>query len=166
MDNCEIRRLGPDDVDTFCRIRLEALSADPHAFASHLEDWDRLPDDAWRQRLVEPVLVALRDGEPIGIIGLIRQRSSKMAHRATLVMAYVRRDVRGTGIASRLLGAVEDVAIADGIVQLELAVSADNQPAIRFYRREGFAEMGRVPGGFRHENRECDEILMVRRLTR
>ncbi|TWA19481.1 acetyltransferase (GNAT) family protein [Sinorhizobium medicae] len=88
-----------------------------------------------------------------------------MAHRATLVMVYVRRELRGTGVAKRLLNTVADHAREIGIRQMELAVSADNPAAIRFYNREGFAEVGRIPGGLLHEGREIDDVIMVRRIA-
>jgi hypothetical protein len=46
-----------------------------------------------------------------------------------------------------------------------LAPSAENAAALRFYRDEGFQEIGRIPGGFLHDCRETDEILMVRRIA-
>lgn len=159
-----IRRIGPDEVDLFRRIRLEALRAEPSVYASSAEDWERLSPDEWRARLAEPVVVALAGDGPVGVMGLMRQRASRMAHRGTLVMAYVRADRRGGGIASALLDALGQEALAQGVVQLELAVSAENQAAVGFYRRRGFAECGRIPGGFRIEGREIDEIVMVRRL--
>lgn len=44
------------------------------------------------------------------------------------------------------------------------AVSAENPAAIRFYLREGFSEVGRIPAGFLHDGREIDDVMMVRRL--
>ncbi len=160
-----IRLLSAGDFDIFRRIRLEALRAEPGAYASTFEEWESLPDDEWRRRLTEnPVFVALQGDDPVGIMGLMRQRASKMAHRATLIMVFLRADQRGTGLASALLKKVEDHARAQGIRQLELAVTAENLLAFRFYRREGFAEIGRVPGGFLHEGREIDDIMMARRI--
>jgi ribosomal protein S18 acetylase RimI-like enzyme len=164
MPPATIRVLGPGDVEIFRRIRLEALRAEPAFFASSAEDWDVLPDEEWRRRLTDnPVLVAFREDEPVGIMGLIRKRSSKMTHRATIVMVYLRADLRGAGLAKALLDALADHARDHGIRQLELAVSAENQVAIRFYLREGFSEIGRIPGGFLHNGREIDEIMLVRR---
>ena len=97
-------------------------------------------------------------------MGFIRQRSGKMVHRATIVMVYLRETMRGTGVATTLLAALTDHARKSGIRQLELAVSVENEGAIRFYRRAGFAEVGRIPGGYLHEGREIDEILMARRI--
>jgi hypothetical protein len=45
--------LGPDDVEVFRRIRLEALRADPAAYASRAEDWEALPDAEWRRRMTD-----------------------------------------------------------------------------------------------------------------
>lgn len=160
-----IRLLGPDDVGVFRAIRLEALREEPAAFASSAADWEGLSADEWRIRLVEnSVFVAFDDDEPVGIMGLSRQRSGKMAHRAMIIMVYLRKDTRGTGIASELLRSLTDHARGSGIRQLELMVTAANPAAQRFYEREGFREIGRIPGGFLHEGREIDEIMMARRI--
>lgn len=99
----EIRRIQADQVDAFRRIRLEALRSEPSFYASSYEDWVSLPVDEWQQRLNDPVFVAFRDDEPVGMTGLLRQRASKMAHRATIIMVYVRKNLRGTGLARNLL---------------------------------------------------------------
>ena len=164
MSTDTIRLAGPDDVDAFRRIRLEALHAEPAAFASTAADWEALSDEEWRRRLTEPVFIAFRDDEPVGIMGLMRQRSSKMVHRATIVMVYVRASLRGSGLASALLEALIRPAREVGIRQLELAVSVENPAAVGFYRRQGFAEIGRIPGGFLHDGKEIDEIMMARRI--
>ncbi len=160
-----IRVLGIDDVAIFKAIRLEALRTEPAAFASTVGDWEALADDEWRRRLIDgPVLVAFKQGEPVGIMGLSRQRSSKMVHRATLIMVYLRRSERGRGYAKALLDATLSYARENGIWLVELVVSAENMAAIRFYEREGFHQVGRIPGGFIHEGREIDDVIMVRRI--
>jgi len=160
-----IRLLSGDDVEVFRRIRLEALRAEPGAYASTVEDWESLPEDEWCRRVTEnPVFVAFRGDDPVGIMGMMRQRASKMAHRATIIMVFLRADCRGTGLAGALLETLTDYARAQGIRQLELAVTAENVKAYRFYQRQGFDEIGRVPGGFLHEGREIDDIMMARRI--
>lgn len=160
-----IRRISPDEIDVFRRIRLEALRCAPASFASRFEDWIILPDEEWRRRLADPVFVAFSNSEPIGIMGLLRFRPSKMAHRATLVSVYVRKSERGTGIAADLLSVVSNEARGLGILQLELAVNAENSAALRFYRGNGFIEVGRIPGGLMDGERKIDDILMIRRLS-
>ena len=138
----------------------------PEAFASSLADWESLPDEEWRQRRTNnPVVVSFSGDEPVGIMGLMRQQASKMAHRATIIMVYLRDTERGDGRAVAMLDLLLEHALALGIRQVELAVSAENPAAMRFYQREGFQEIGCIPAGFLHEGREIDEIVMARRLT-
>lgn len=161
-----IRLLDPDDIEAFQSIRLEALRLEPASFASSVEDWEKLPDEEWRRRITGNSVFVAFDGErPIGLMGLMRERSSKMAHRATVVMVYVQKSHRGTGVSTKLLDKLITYARENGIRQLELAASVENPAALRFYRNEGFREIGRIPGGFLHEGREIDEILMVRRIA-
>lgn len=162
-----IRMLSPGDVTAFRAIRLESLQQDPHAFASREEDWLTISEADWRQHLVSNTIFAAFDGEtPIAIMGMMRQRASKMAHRATIIMVYVRASWRGTGLAGAMLEMLNSHAALIGIRQLELAVRADNATAFAFYRKAGFAEIGRIPGGFLEDGREFDEILMARRTRR
>lgn len=60
---------------------------------------------------------------------------------------------------------VSDYARGLGILQLELAVNAENSAALRFYQRHGFVEIGRIPCGLLEDDREIDEVIMVRRLN-
>ncbi|ASQ12484.1 GNAT family N-acetyltransferase [Sinorhizobium meliloti] len=161
-----IRRLSVRDVDVFRRIRLEALSHEPLSFASVFGDWVHLSDRAWRQHLDQPVFVAFLSGQPVGMMGLRFERARKMAHRARLVSVYVRKSERGTRIAADLLHEVTEHARNHGVLQLELAVNAENSAAIRFYERHGFVEVGRIPNGFLGHDVESDELIMVLRLRR
>jgi RimJ/RimL family protein N-acetyltransferase len=162
-----VRMLGPDDLAAFRRIRLEALRTEPAAFASTAADWEALSDDEWLARLTSgPVFAAFRGNEAVGLMGLRRERSRKTAHRATIIMVYVRQSERGTGVAAKLLRCLTEHARDIGVRQLELAVSAENPQAIRYYEREGFARIGRIPGGFLHDGKEVDEIMMARRIDR
>lgn len=159
-----IRRLSVRDVDVFRRIRLEALSHEPLSFASVFGDWVHLSDRDWCQHLDQPVFVAFLSGQPVGMMGLRFERARKMAHRARLVSVYVRKSERGTGIAADLLHEVTEHARNHGVLQLELAVNAENSAAIRFYERHGFVEVGRIPNGFLGHDTEHDELVMVLRL--
>jgi RimJ/RimL family protein N-acetyltransferase len=159
-----IRRLSADEIDVFRCIRLEALSAEPASFASTFEDWANLPDEEWRRRLSRPIFIALLDGQAIGMMGLSHQRPAKIAHRAVLTSVYLRKTERGSGIADDLFRAVSTYARSAGILLLELMVSAENDAALRFYRRHGFVEIGRIPSGILDNGREIDDVMMVRQL--
>ncbi|TAA50904.1 GNAT family N-acetyltransferase [Shinella sp. JR1-6] len=161
-----IRRLTAEDAEAFRALRREALLQAPAAFASTAEDLEKLSDEAIRKLLTDLALfAAFRGKEPVGMMGLMRFNTSKMAHRANLVMVYLRTAERGRGVAGALLAAVTAHARDSCLRQIELAVTAENAPALAFYRREGFAEIGYMPAGFLHEGREIDEILMMRRVV-
>jgi L-amino acid N-acyltransferase YncA len=155
-----IRRLTPDELETFKHIRLEALANDPAAFASVYEDWSSLSDEQWRERFPGVTFAAFLNEVPVGIMCLTPMRPRKMLHRSTLTSVYVRKDFRGTGLASRLLHATTDYARSIGVRQIHLTVSDQSDAALRFYRREGFVLTGRVPGGFVDGALETDEVSM------
>jgi ribosomal protein S18 acetylase RimI-like enzyme len=161
-----IRLLGPDDLRHFKSIRLEALEREPDAFASTAEQWGALPDAEWLRRMVEsPVFVAFRDGESVGIMGLLQEAPVKRRHRATIIMVYVRPDERGTGLAGQLLDMATKHARKLGVTQLELGVNADNEGAIGFYQRAGFTPFGRIPNASLVHGEAHDELLMVREIA-
>lgn len=161
-----VRLLRATDVAAFRQVRLEALRREPEGFASSAADWDALALDEWRRRMTSgPIVAAIRGDEPVGLMGLLLQTGRRMAHRATLIMVYVRREERGAGLADAMLDTLAGVARDKGIRQIELHASTENPRAIRFYLRSGFTEVGRIPGGFIHEDREIDELLMVRRIS-
>ncbi|NYS26858.1 GNAT family N-acetyltransferase [Rhodobacteraceae bacterium 2376] len=160
----EIRQLTSDDVRVLKTIRMEALRLEPAAFASSLEDWASLSDEEWAARLELPVFVAFKAGEPVGIMGLLRQKARKMKHRSTLIMVYLRSSARGQGFAEGLLTAATEFAVQNGISQIELNVSSKNSQAIRFYERNAFRKIGVIPAGMIHDGEEVDEVIMARRL--
>lgn len=109
-----VRRIQADQVGAFRRIRLEALRSEPTFYASSYEDWVSLSVDEWQQRLHDPVFVAFRDDEPVGITGLLRQRASKMAHRATIIMVYVRKNLRGRALPVISWGQLQTMPVTSG----------------------------------------------------
>jgi RimJ/RimL family protein N-acetyltransferase len=161
----QIRQLSAAEWPLFRDLRLEALRREPAQYASALSDWSDLKPQDWQRRLANaPVFVCLEQGDPVGMMGLLRPQARKMAHRATLLMVYMRASHRGSGRAAALFDAVTCYARDNGISQIELAVSVENPRARRFYERIGFDSIGTIPCGFRHEGRDIDEVLMLRRL--
>lgn len=161
----DVRQLSVADVAVFQLLRLEALQKAPGSFASSYDDWVALPKEEWIRRMTEdPVFAAFRAEKPVGIMGLLREKPSKMAHRASLIMVYVVEQERGSGAAAKLLAYADRYAGENGISQLELNASAENPAALRFYQREGFVEIGRIPAGVRHEGRDITDVLMMRRV--
>lgn len=155
------RRLGAGDLAIFRALRLEALRAEPGAFASGYDRWAMLPEAEWVRRLAQPVLAVFDGADPVGLAGLLIEDNPRTAHRGKVVMVYVRASHRGRGVADALFAALEAEARTLGLRQLELLVVAENARAIAFYRRRGFAAVGRLPAAFVNDGAAVDEVMMV-----
>ncbi|WP_218019233.1 GNAT family N-acetyltransferase [Nocardia niwae] len=136
--------LAPDDWRLWRRLRREALADAPAAFGSALADWSgsRDTEARWRARLTDiPFNVIVRwRGTPAGMAG------AYVADIGTveLVSMWVAPFARGRGISDAAIGSVLQWAVGRDV---GLSVKADNQAAIRLYRRHGFADAGRSPDG-------------------
>lgn len=111
----------------------------------------RSPDEAWTRRrakyekwLRDPdafVLLAERGGRPVGYalvtVGESFQGWATGERVADVETLSVLPDVRGAGVGTLLMDAVEDALAHVGIEALQLLVVAPNAEAIRFYERRG-----------------------------
>ncbi|HYK35077.1 GNAT family N-acetyltransferase [Alloacidobacterium sp.] len=85
--------------------------------------------------------LATAEDEVIGCIGL--HRLSHLKDGAEVKRLYVRTAYRGQGVAEALLQTLEDYATEQGYKALYLDSKKDLMPAIRFYRRHGYAPCSR-----------------------
>jgi L-phenylalanine/L-methionine N-acetyltransferase len=84
------------------------------------------------------ILVAVIDGEVVGVIGLHAFSRPRINHRGDIGM-MVRDDWQGKGVGSAMMRAVIDLADEWlNLTRLELTVFTDNEPAITLYRKFGF----------------------------
>ena len=129
----------------------------------------RLPYEtpaAWRKRIESAApgdlfLVAVLEEQIVGSAGLNRL-SGRRAHVAKVGMG-VHDDFRQRGIGTALLAAV--VEVADrwlGLKRLQLTVYADNEPAIRLYRKFGFEKEGRLRAFAFRDGVYVDALAMAR----
>jgi putative acetyltransferase len=81
--------------------------------------------------------IAWADGEPAGCGGI-----ALFADFAELKRMYVRPEARGRGVADAILTRLADEASPAGLRILRLETGAQQQSAIRFYQRAGFAPCG------------------------
>jgi putative acetyltransferase len=83
-------------------------------------------------------LVAVVDGEVVGVIGLHTSSRPRVNHRGEIGM-MVRDDWRGKGVGAALMRAVIDLADKWlNLIRIELTVFTDNESAIALYRKFGF----------------------------
>jgi L-phenylalanine/L-methionine N-acetyltransferase len=84
------------------------------------------------------ILVAVVDGEVIGVIGLHTSSRPRVNHRGEIGM-MVRDDWQGKGAGAAMMRAIIDLADKWlNLARIELTVFTDNEPAIALYRKFGF----------------------------
>lgn len=99
-------------------------------------------------------LVAASGDELVGYATWSREFSTwKAAEYLHMDCLYVRSELRGRGIGKRLLRAIAETCLREGLSHMEWQSPRWNEGAIRFYRREGassteklrFAHPGTAP---------------------
>jgi RimJ/RimL family protein N-acetyltransferase len=161
-----IRPLGPADIDRYRALRLRALREEPTAFASAPDDELRLPVETVESRLQETasqVTLGAFDGDTlVGLSGLLRERRSKLVHKAWIVGFYVAPEARRRGLGRLLLERTLARARAmPGLRQVNLGVNAGNVAARHLYESMGFVAFGLERGFMLVDGVLHDELNMV-----
>jgi RimJ/RimL family protein N-acetyltransferase len=161
-----LRELGPDDVDAYRPLRLEALQETPSAFASSFEEESARDPATLRERLRagpdQAVFGAFLDGRLVGTSAIFRLPRLKERHKAFLVGMYVAPAARRTGLGRALVAAVlERARTMPGLRQVLLGVEAGNAPARALYEAFGFEAFGYERDALVVDGAAYDEIHMV-----
>jgi ribosomal protein S18 acetylase RimI-like enzyme len=102
-------------------------------------------------------------GDVAGHVDLRAYPDAFAGHRCVLGMG-VRRDVRRVGLATRLLAEATRWAAGQGLTWIDLQVLSANEPAVAFYRREGFLMQGGRADMFVIDGVSLGEIWMARKV--
>jgi diamine N-acetyltransferase len=153
----EVRRATPDDLDALASLR--PAVHDKHARA-HPENFKvsehgaaRREAEAWLAHPSTYVLIAMRDGEPVGYLRAeVYDRPERDLMHARRMLYFdqiaVKESARGHGHGKQLIAAGVALARDLGIGIVELDVYAFNAEARAFFISQGFApqreRLGRV----------------------
>jgi ribosomal protein S18 acetylase RimI-like enzyme len=129
----EVRRLGPDDWETFREIRLRSLADSPDAFGSTLQREQAFSEDDWRQRVSGPVY-AVTDPGPVAVGGIFDNNGI-----GQIWGMWTAPDHRRRGHARQILDAVTPL-----LPRVQLHVNITNGDARLVYERYGFVGTGEI----------------------
>lgn len=108
------------------------------------------------------------DGKLAGIADVhrnIKVRTRKM--HVGVFGLIVGKEFRGQGIGEALMKATIEEAVKQlpGLRQIYLECFATNEAALGLYKKLGFIEVGRVPGGLHRLGEYIDEVMMVKQVS-
>ena len=147
----QIRRIQPADALAVKRLRLQALTQEPLAFAMDVTQAADWTDTQWAQMAirnsegVQTIALACVDTALIGMVGCHIDASPKMAHCGMVWGMYVAPQQRGRGVGRRLLAAVKEHGIGQAYTMLKLSVTNYSAAAQTLYSEEGFTVYGHEP---------------------
>lgn len=105
------------------------------------------------------------DGRVVGLIVAVPGAAPRFAHRVTLRRLLVHPERQGRGLGARLLSAAHRMAVQEFGAELALVEVRDGLGLEAFYGRQGYREVGRIPGGLAFgDGDRVDELFLVREL--
>jgi phosphinothricin acetyltransferase len=134
-----------------------------HSFAAYPEQ--KVPYEFFTHfletcRNYPSVVARLPDGTVAGF-GLLRAHNPMPAFRhAAEITYFVRPDLTGKGLGSKMLARLEEEGKQQGITTILASISSLNEQSIRFHAGHGFTECGRFKGIGRKKGIVFDTVWM------
>lgn len=155
--NVEIREYTQEDLPDMIRIWNQVVE-DGMAFPQ-LETLDETSGKEFFGSMY--CGVAEMDGKVVGLYILHPNNNGRVGHIANASYA-VERGTRGLHIGEKLVRDSLKQAKAQGFRIMQFnAVVASNIHAYHLYLREGFTDLGIIPGGFHDKNGEYEDIHVM-----
>src|SRR5664279_5470949 len=139
----DVRRLAAEEWATYRAIRLRALADAPDAFGATYAAESALTEADWRTRLgAADWATFVIDGDDGPAAMAVGGPAHDVPATAALYGMWVAPEVRGRGLGTALMSAVQAWAVDTGYATLGLGVTTTNAPAIALYERLGFVATG------------------------
>ena len=130
-------------MPALARLHADALAAGMALGATRETDLEEMHRSAVAdERRV--VLVAEVDGEAVGMAHIVPSGAANAPHRAEVQRVAVAAGARASGVGRRLMEAVEEAALENGLSLLWLTTH-DGSDACAFYEAVGYTRVGVMP---------------------
>ncbi|GEM_PF-348433 len=163
----DLRQAVPDDAPELLTFLDELLLEDnldivlTREECRWTEDDERRILDEFQSADNSAFFIARMDGRICGVLDIRGGRRRMLRHAASLGISILK-PYRGRGVGTRMMRSAIEWARATGILtRLELNVFSSNEPAIRLYRRLGFALEGIRRAAIIRDGRPIDDWLMA-----
>jgi ribosomal protein S18 acetylase RimI-like enzyme len=143
-----LERISAQNAFVFKAVRLRALQDTPSAFGSTYARESQFSDAEWIKRAGNMNgersigFIAMDAGTACGIAGCFLDQDD--ATRAHLISMWTGPAHRQRGVGRLLVNEIMKWARHRGVHALRLMVVCNNESAIKFYERLGFARTGRT----------------------
>ncbi len=150
----KIRKILNKDLDACARIpqSIEFLQRYDISYERSLQ--------LFKERIGNPnrtTMVLEVDGEVEGFVDIVLKGSFGLSHYVEQLM--VSNEFAGQGLGHRLMDFAEE-ELKGNRFGVSLLVNEENDPAIRFYKKRGYAQVGRLEGYIKPE---LNELIFLKR---
>ena len=163
-----VKRASQKDWKKYKEIRLDALQKNPESFGRAHEEEKNRSESEWKDKLKDKnrvTLLVLDRDNPIGLLGIIFESSTRVAHITDIISVYLKEEYRGRGISSQLMNeALEIIKARKTARKVKLHVTTNQLPAVNLYKKFGFRIVGELQKEMnvngKHYNSYVMELLL------
>jgi ribosomal protein S18 acetylase RimI-like enzyme len=133
----EIRQAGIDDLAAIFHLGEKVFTS--QEFSNLYRTWDEYEVTTFFNQESENLIVADHDGRVVGFaMGTTIEKARSAWSYGHLVWLGVEPDYARSGVGSMLFDKFKRLMKKQGVRMLMVDTQADNEPAIRFFRKKGF----------------------------
>lgn len=162
MTDITVRALGDEEWQVYRDVRLEALREAPDAFAASAKQEEAFNDELWQTRVKRSRRLVAEDGDRVVGVVSVGRKPEDDEKVSELFGLWVTPELRGKGVAWKLVDAGVRQARQDNFDFVIYWVGTDNGRAVAFASSYGFRPTdGRRPMQVSNGDEPEDEMAMV-----